>query len=577
MHPALDVADILVLICEQLGSGSSREKSLASLARTCTTFRGPALDELWSEGVSIATLLSVLPRKPMVYFHFERRRAPTEDGSPPVYIERRWVRLEGLTDVHRANLKQYSRRIRSLNIGNKLDSDDVYTLEHWLLSPEPEASAMFPKLRELIVDYADGGRLGADRLRPYYPLLVQHLESITVTHKSRKDERDAASLLDFLSLIPSHCARLQSFVFSHISERAFWDQGDIDPDEAEFAQPAEHMASQISELVRALPCLRKLVIPALNEHAFRHVLHLSTLHHLSLIIQPGQLPSSHRRDLALVSCNLKTLHLKVPRGASVIPALLNLPLIPSSLCIRFYDVPSASDMERIVNVITGKATAVLTHLRISSPVSQRRFPVPSISLSWDILSPLLRLNSIHALYWDLPTNISINDADLIQLAHALPLLEELSLTPERWWTTSSITLDGLFAFVRMCPRLSHLGVSVPLDLAALAKYLASTFSQSGESISSHPLKTLVLNGLHLGEGGFGPLAVILAAVFPTLEDIHVSTVQTVCRWDWDRLSEVVAVGLRRAQEARKRGEALPVEEQNALLWESWLNADVSAE
>jgi len=87
MHPSLDVADILVLICEQLGSGSSREKTLASLARTCTTFKGPALDEIWSEDVDIATIFSVLPRKPMVYFHFERRRALTEDGSPPVYTE----------------------------------------------------------------------------------------------------------------------------------------------------------------------------------------------------------------------------------------------------------------------------------------------------------------------------------------------------------------------------------------------------------------------------------------------------------------------------------------------------------
>ncbi|KAF8124654.1 hypothetical protein K438DRAFT_1892945 [Mycena galopus ATCC 62051] len=68
MHCTLEIPEILYLIfaqvqrlyCydERLGR---RDPDLAALARTCKTFRGPALDFLWREQENLVNVLRLLP------------------------------------------------------------------------------------------------------------------------------------------------------------------------------------------------------------------------------------------------------------------------------------------------------------------------------------------------------------------------------------------------------------------------------------------------------------------------------------------------------------------------------------
>lgn len=56
MHAALRLTETLAIVCEFLGSST-----LAHLARTCRTFKEPALDVLWKVLPELYPLVNLLP------------------------------------------------------------------------------------------------------------------------------------------------------------------------------------------------------------------------------------------------------------------------------------------------------------------------------------------------------------------------------------------------------------------------------------------------------------------------------------------------------------------------------------
>ncbi|EIW78576.1 hypothetical protein CONPUDRAFT_167561 [Coniophora puteana RWD-64-598 SS2] len=100
------------------------------------------------------------------------------------------------------------------------------------------------------------------------------------------------------------------------------------------------------------------------------------------------------------------------------------------------------------------------------------------------LRPLLSFSRLRLLYINVPIEITLNDSDIIELAHAFPLLEELSLNggvnltedplgswveqswhriPHRfaigWLVRPRVTFRGLYALIESCPCLRGLGIS----------------------------------------------------------------------------------------------------------------------
>jgi hypothetical protein len=67
MHHCLSVDEILleifsqVLLMDRLSFPPEKSRTVAGLARSCRTFRGPALAVLWRELASVARLFRVLP------------------------------------------------------------------------------------------------------------------------------------------------------------------------------------------------------------------------------------------------------------------------------------------------------------------------------------------------------------------------------------------------------------------------------------------------------------------------------------------------------------------------------------
>jgi len=67
MHHCLEVQKLIALICAEVADSDppteSDRASLAALARTCQTFKNPALDALWRTQTSLAPLANLFPTK----------------------------------------------------------------------------------------------------------------------------------------------------------------------------------------------------------------------------------------------------------------------------------------------------------------------------------------------------------------------------------------------------------------------------------------------------------------------------------------------------------------------------------
>ena len=61
VHRCLLVPELFQFVCEGLTHDDKRSATLASLARTCRAFEGPALDALWRNIEGLRPLLSTMP------------------------------------------------------------------------------------------------------------------------------------------------------------------------------------------------------------------------------------------------------------------------------------------------------------------------------------------------------------------------------------------------------------------------------------------------------------------------------------------------------------------------------------
>ncbi|KAN0090751.1 hypothetical protein V8E55_004317 [Tylopilus felleus] len=137
MHPALRLEEILLNIFGQLYSPTTINRlrppratvDLAVLARTCRTFKEPALDVLWTELVNLSPLARCLP-----------------EASHRIYPGYTWYSFSRpLKQAEWDTLRNYTRRVRSvLDFTRGLNWDSVKTL----FNP-PTSDPMFPNVRVL--------------------------------------------------------------------------------------------------------------------------------------------------------------------------------------------------------------------------------------------------------------------------------------------------------------------------------------------------------------------------------------------------------------------------------------------
>ncbi|KAF8134933.1 hypothetical protein EV363DRAFT_1256796, partial [Boletus edulis] len=410
MHHALEIEEILLNIFDHCdytpGDWRYRDKpTLASLARTCRTFKEPALNLLWEELVHLSPLAQCLPEAS----HFINDEALYSFSRP-------------LTQTEWDTLQSYTCRIQSIvNFYCGLDWESAVTF----LDP-PATRPLFPNLRTLSCDYRD----------ETMALLNLPLPSLISLEVTFQDSRLFQSSLKLFPKISLNIRKIDVFVNDLAGAATF---SKIKPNYiCRWKNLTSVVCRQFALDVHELAHLSRM--PALTELDFM----------LSATLSPFDLPlffpSLH--NLTLDSQSLKPIswllsQIRLPVVRSFTASICDCPsrLQFSSFWASFRTASTGHTVERLK----------LTHSYDSSPNFTRS---ESPLLGFEDFQPCLAFSNLQLMDINVRWNVDLTDSDLLMLALAWLCLEELSINMDWGWNTpAGITPNGLLRLLESCRSL----------------------------------------------------------------------------------------------------------------------------
>lgn len=421
------------------------------LARTCRTFKEPALDVLWSELVDLAPLVRCLPDACQssigpVCAGFCCGLIFVNDYSS---ISQCYSFKRHLDEREWGILRSYARRIWHINgysnLQGWLDNDNFIAV----CNP-PVADPLFPNLRSL---YWQGMAM-----IPVAHIAVPSLTTLDLhfTH------RHVPVLKDFLDAVGNLCPNIKRFRIHIFHCQIFH----------------EDISSYISRWAN----LRILDFHGVvvNADTISRLSEISTLAHISFTLIPGMtdwIPSGS------VSVFPRLIHLETTSeslepvmgllSCTRLPVLRNLIVIcpqrPSKDNFKLY-------MTTVRNVCSLSSLSNFMFFNNKSP----RFPLfgtpddeSDDQLTLDDLRPCMDFFNLCQLRLDVKWSVALTDSDLLTLVSAWPHMQVLHVN-ERWgWrTTGGITLRGLLRLLEKRRSLSFLCVAIHTEsFTALSREL----------------------------------------------------------------------------------------------------------
>ncbi|KAG1744561.1 uncharacterized protein EDB91DRAFT_1080672 [Suillus paluster] len=377
-------------------------KSLAALARTCTTFHEPAMNELWADldEHGIEPLLGCVTRlHPMVYRSGGRYTWP--EGVDP------------LSEHEAHQFLRHAARVRSLHI-----SFDVH---FHLLSIFPIETCIFPRLQSLIWGLPTDTNLG--------------LFLSPMLHRCRLSAIDGG-----FKCIATRCNALED-----LSIRIF-EPCTVDE------------LSLLSDSVRLHKRLVTLSCPALDWTAWEHLSNIPTL--ITVVINMGnRVPCPPDLDSLNFApfLNLTALSLYVDTPAyittlvqhSEFPSLKKFEIIVNAL-------PS-NEAERLFRALSQcKACQTLEHITMGTygPGVQEPSDNPLT-----VIAHFFCFTQLRTLWLMLHRPIFLDNNLLLEAMSSWPHIRTLSLE-EPHCRPATITFRGLFTALRRCPHLQTLDVLI---------------------------------------------------------------------------------------------------------------------
>ncbi|KAJ7506103.1 hypothetical protein B0H11DRAFT_1974774 [Mycena galericulata] len=422
MHRCLAIPEIVNMFCTHLDPRISSDTfqiawccDLATVARTCTTFSGPALDHLWSSTSLRKLLIYCMPSDLWAI------------DAVPNYLERKKIRL--LRTIRVSDWDRilfYAPRVKSLWSGH----------DGWSLSGIFPAlcvslpGALFPNLQTLNWEHS---------LEDFHYIHLFLHRTLTQIEFSIPTSDSASSLL---STLPAKCPKL--------ADISLLSRGHID-------------SGAVSDLVRGLKFARRIKVPSLDQNALEHVSHLTTLTSLALSSLPTSLALSQLVDGQRFPV-LRRLMLTFADIGPTTQFLRYCSRVPlETFHVSFYELNTAKEMDDIFSVISaGFLHSSLTDLSIDNQSDHDSDEVdPSIHLT-----PFHSLRRVFA-FVNL-TTVSIrsllgfdldNDA-MAELARVWPRIVTLHLRAHFSGHIPRATLSCLQSFAQHCPHLRRLTVVV---------------------------------------------------------------------------------------------------------------------
>ncbi|OJA11501.1 hypothetical protein AZE42_06617 [Rhizopogon vesiculosus] len=396
---------------------TARKQTLLALALTCESFTGPALDFLWRELDGLGPLIRCLPSSlwKLDKRELEFQRAVTFDD---------W-----------SIFCKYNHRVRSLRM--RWSSYRVGTGIWDAFGCPPFSPPLLPNLTSLEW-YAPSRAFPCIR-----SFVTQKLTTLNIDTYYPGFEY-GPSFQSILSCIPMLCPSV-----SHFELKSKSGSGDvslalqcwshlISVKPGKFSDAALLHLSNLPSLRELYLKLHSTPIAADTQKLLQHPA-FSALHKLDVTCE----------SLAPLDAFFETL--------SISPEILSLAIST----IDGEDSALPASISRISNACTYSA---LKHLRI---IMDSMNGDSNISISAAVFQPLCALRNLRKFELEVEGDVQLDDATLLQLAKAWPLLEELVIRGEYEGPSNSqdTTSDAFVSLLQHCPHLTSIGIT--LDWSAV--------------------------------------------------------------------------------------------------------------
>ncbi|KII93169.1 hypothetical protein PLICRDRAFT_382355 [Plicaturopsis crispa FD-325 SS-3] len=522
MHRCLSILDVLLAVFED---DVISPADLASLARTCKTFSGPALDILWRyPACNIATILGTM--------------APDLWSLDMNGFEEQLLSLKGpISSNHWTRLMFYADRIRSLCFAfcedtTATDSDGLSVPYPYQLVPDAIIALMssapsFPVARNLKTLHIniDSPETLLSCVRLFLGPSVTDLRLIV----GKEDVSDLGDSL--VSTMVSMCPNVKT-------------------------------AHLFVDTLYTAPYISDLVWPQIEQFTCEWVVTASTLLGLSVVptlrrldvqwdpttLDTETITSASQTTARFSKLQWLTLRCREFCSLGEISRIMRLSRWPGleSFEVRVLSDPgshrhvhTASDWYTLIAELSDRcSTSVLKRIVLEGATWPAGFDDSSLRIA--SLAPLFSFPHLTHLTYAIGFPLDLEDADLETMARAWPALESLQISkPYRWKKRSGITMRGLANFLGLSPNLHHLDI-----------YIDATTSLSEYPMDSLALANHKITEITVGESDIKDsvaIAVILSGVLPNLRRISATSgdragVTQLARWrEVERMLDPFAV------------------------------------
>ncbi|EIW81824.1 hypothetical protein CONPUDRAFT_164584 [Coniophora puteana RWD-64-598 SS2] len=491
MHRVLTIHELIQHIFGCLNdhfsnvTGSGNERTLSALARTCQTFKEPALNVLWEKIASLDPLIKCLPKDAW----------KVEEDPEAGWMQQRFMPIfaRPLTEGDWLIIREYAPRVRRFCMTGLHRSYSDVMFELSLASRDMHP--LFPNLKHL-----EWISMPSD-FRPYLRMfLPAALESLTYIISSRDEGRADISML---AAIGTFCPGLKEVTvdFSDVAEggveafsRSVGCWKDLTILRCGWMTDAAliHIASS--------PTLRKLSITLPSVTSFRDVRsqiegeafkNLTTLRAIAVNLDVFTAFATHM-ELSLVDVTLWIVENDFSESAKD----------------SFMALASGSRSLLSLHVASYDDSAILTSSDYFHAVHGRTATISTFE-------PLFKFQQLRVLDLSVRCSLKLDDHDVIELAHSFPLLEGLLLNADYGWgVPSSVTFIGLSSVVNICPKLNKLAI----EFDATAASLDLNQPTSNATSPNATIRTLLIGNSQIDDPIVAARA--LFTIFPNLNRIE---------------------------------------------------------
>ncbi|KIJ65487.1 hypothetical protein HYDPIDRAFT_110584 [Hydnomerulius pinastri MD-312] len=396
-------------------------KTLASLARTCSAFQGPALDVLWEELPTMEPLIRCLPN--------DLWTLNSPDGTLKFVRE--------FTDSDWAVFRRYANRVKVLGFRHsghpdaesKIVScvavDVLQTLKQFLPS---QPHYLLPRLRDMHWLHEEKEYL------QFLPIFLSpNLAALTLPTRCWPE-----SVRHHLSSLGRTCPEMRSF---HYSPLRYY--------HSRRSAPGREERSTLSDSLRQWKTLESIHTCPLDEATMRHLTSLKTLRELSIWVLE-QCPQYQSK--IEFSSTLDTIQLRASDDAFLLSALSTIHFSPRRVILMMDNVAPGSLQTLLQSLPSFFPANLLTSLSVIS------FDTTHAELGSQPIKSLCHYKSLKILHLRGVT-VDIGDQELEDLARSLPSLEMLDVLGSSWRRSdATVSARGLLSLVKHCPHLVKLGV-----------------------------------------------------------------------------------------------------------------------